>query len=185
MFLHQTLACFFELRKKKNEIFLPKKKYVRFITTNHPPMNNTPALVPASASTSVKYLAEELERTTEGEWRFMSLEDLEVRFVMPLLDMSERRLARLLQKISESSFDFLTKKLWDAQDIPPNMGGYERSMNVMLLLRRVLVVKMATCGDELSQAQRIHLTKQLGLISVILDPQGLAQRTGLPLEASR
>jgi hypothetical protein len=121
---------------------------------------------------------------SEAAWRMMPLQELEDRFVTEMSQFPEERLAKVIQRLSSRDFEFWTKKLWDAQDIQPDprdqMASYERSMSVMVVLKRSLLLRLAVEPDA---AKRTQLNQQLGLLSLILNPAAVAEITGMPLVA--
>jgi len=117
----------------------------------------------------------------EAAWRLMPLEELERRFVHKMLEFSEDHLGRVIQRLSDHDFDMWRKKLWDAQDIPPEQDGHNRSMPVMLVLKRSLLLRLAVEQDP---RKRRNFEQQLSLLSLILDPEMLSEITGSPMDES-
>jgi hypothetical protein len=113
----------------------------------------------------------------------MSLDELEERFVNEMSQFTEQRLGRVIQRLDERSYDFWTKKLWDAQDIEPyaddEYASYNRSIPVMIVLKRSLLLRLPVEED---QSRRRRLQQQLSLLSLVLNPDAVAEVTGLPLD---
>jgi hypothetical protein len=127
----------------------------------------------------VLHLKEEIE-AIDGElrWKLLPTEQFEQRFVSALNAYSEAKLAQLICQIKESSFDWLIKKLWTEQDLMPSTedsetdDAYARSMPFMTALKRCLLVRL----DCEKDAKRVaHIQQQLAMISLILNPEMLAE----------
>ena len=109
---------------------------------------------------------------SEATWRAMSLEDLEGNLVLPFLRLDDDEdYGTVVQSLSNHAYDMWRKKLWTAQDIPQEEDGYNRSMNVMIALKRSLLMRIPIVEDRESRA---NLTQQLARISLILNPVLLA-----------
>lgn len=117
---------------------------------------------------------------TEMEWRMMSREDLENNIVNPLQALTENDLGVVVNRLEVEPFDLLMRKLWQEQDVPPWNNGYEDTMHLMVLIKRLLIVRLTLEAE--ATVRRSWLTRQLAQISLILDPIGLAVRTGMPLD---
>lgn len=115
---------------------------------------------------------------SEAAWRLMSFEELERHFINEMLQLPEDRFARVIQRLSDMDFDMWRKKLWDAQDIPPDQDGYNRSMPVMLVLKRSLLLRVTVERDA---TKRRHFEQQLSLLSLILNPEMLS-KMGFPMD---
>jgi len=109
----------------------------------------------------------------------MSSEELEERFVNKMIEMTEERMGKIIQCLNDHTFEMWCKKLWDAQDIPPDMDGYNRSMSIMIVLKKSLLLRMAT---ENREYDRSRMQQQLSLLSLILNPGALAQLASLPID---
>lgn len=131
-----------------------------------------------------KALREDIESIqSDAEWRLMGLEELEERFVTEMADMSEERLAKIVMRLKPGAFDKFRRKLWDAQDIEPDpndqYASFDRSMPVMTLLKRCLLIRMMTEEDERAVSA---LNQQLTMLSLMMDPEAIAELTGMPLD---
>ena len=115
---------------------------------------------------------------SEVNWRRMSLLDFEGRFVSVALQLSEERLAKVIQPLDEYTFSCWTKKLWEEQDIPADQNGYAKSLNMLRVLKKSLIVRLM-CEED--HGKRLKLQQQLALLSLILDPAGFAEKTGMAL----
>lgn len=109
---------------------------------------------------------------TENAWRALSLEDLEEQFVYPFLHMNEEEIGIVIQNLTSRAFDMWRKKLWTEQDIPEENDGYNRSMDVMVALKRSLLMRLPIIEQRES---RSDLTQQLARISLILNPMLLTR----------
>jgi len=114
------------------------------------------------------------------QWKMMPLAKFEKDYVSVAINMDEDELASVMTELSDQAFTCWTKKLWTEQDMMPNdeYDAYERSKPIMIVLKRSLLLRIPA---EESASKRLGLQQQLALISLILDPQSLAQKTGLPL----
>ncbi len=114
-------------------------------------------------------------------WQRMPFEEFEEKYVSQLYALSDDDLQDVVSKIKNRSFDLLIKKLWTEQDISPVHfdDAYERSISIMIVLKKCLFFKLEMEQDERKQ---LELQKQLGFISLILNPQLIAEKTGLPLK---
>jgi hypothetical protein len=123
--------------------------------------------------TTVDKLYDLLEAVpSENAWRALSLESLEEQFVNPFLELGEEDYGLLIQNLSARTFNFWRKKLWTEQDIPEENDGYNRSMNVMIALKRSLLMRLPIIE---SIDERSDLTQQLARISLILNPMLMNQ----------
>lgn len=104
---------------------------------------------------------------SENAWRALSLEDLEEQFVKPFLELTEDDYGFVIQTLTPHTFDMWKKKLWTEQDIPEENDGYNRSMDVMIALKRSLLMRLPIITQR---EARSDLTQQLARISLILNP---------------
>ena len=123
---------------------------------------------------------------SENAWRALSLEDLEEQFVYPFLHLSEEEIGTVIQSLTPRAFDMWRKKLWTEQDIAEEDDGYNRSMDVMVALKRSLLMRLPVIEQR---EARSDLTQQLARISLILNPMLLthalkANNEDEPAEAS-
>lgn len=123
----------------------------------------------------------------EAQWKLMSLAEFEDSFVTPINQLSENELLTLIGALNQQSFAWFTKKCWTEQDMQPTEGdtnyssAYERSKPIMIALKRCLLLRMHV---ERSPKERAHLEQQLAIISLILRPDLVAQKTGLQAQDS-
>jgi len=119
----------------------------------------------------------------DAAWRLMTFEEFEERFVTEMVDMSEARLGKIIQRLSPQSFNQFRKKLWDEQAIEPNPDdtyeSFDKSMPFMVLLKRSMLLRLVVLEDD---RDRRALNQQLGMLSLMMQPHVVAALTGMPLD---
>ena len=119
---------------------------------------------------------------SEMAWKLVPKDQFLETIVHPLGELGDDDFTELVANLNDDVVSCLLKKLWTEQDIPPEENGYEESLPLMRMIKRVLLIRVGLCSSGLRESQRMQLKQQLALISLILNPEGLAEVTGLPLE---
>lgn len=104
---------------------------------------------------------------SEQQWRAMPLEEFETNYVEPLFNLSEEDAIDLIQRLSNKTYDSFRKKLWTVQDVPEEQDGYNRTHNIMVVLKRALLFRLPVIEE---QHERSSITQQLAHASLILNP---------------
>lgn len=95
-------------------------------------------------------------------WRGLSIEELRGRFIDPLARMNNARFARIIQDLTDETFDNWTRALWTAQD-----GEYTETLDMVRLLRRTLLARLPVVPAD----RRQHLQRQLAFATIIVHPE--------------
>ncbi len=112
---------------------------------------------------------------TEQKWRGLPIDVLEDKFIKPFLDLSEDEVVAVVTTLSAKSYDMFRKKLWTAQDVPEEENGYDRTIDIMTALKRLLLFRLPVAVNP---SERTSLTQQLAHASLILNPVLIAGRIG-------
>lgn len=116
---------------------------------------------------------------TELVWRKMSMKHLEKNFVEPMIRLSEDSLGAVVQGISRNTFQLYCKKLWETQDMPEEQDGHNRTMNIVTVLKRTILMRLPVIEDAV---ERSHYTQQLAHCSLILNPILLERAMSVTLD---
>lgn len=108
---------------------------------------------------------------SEANWRNMPLTTLEEHFLQPILQLSEDETIELVTSLSQRTFDWFRKKLWTVQDMPEDVDGYNKTIHIVTVLKRLLLFRIAVTT---SPTERSGLTQQLAHASLILSPTLIA-----------
>lgn len=108
---------------------------------------------------------------SEANWRKLPIDVLEEHFVEPLFDLPEEDMIELVSSMSQQTFDFFRMKLWTVQDMPEEEDGYNKTVHIMTVLKRLLLFRIPVTDDA---SKRASLTQQLAHISLILSPTLIA-----------
>jgi|JI10StandDraft_1071094.scaffolds.fasta_scaffold10354_8 hypothetical protein len=108
---------------------------------------------------------------SEANWRNMPLTILEEHFIQPILQLSEEDTMLLVTSLTPRTFDWFRKKLWTVQDLPEEADGYNKTIHIVTVLKRLLLFRISITD---SPAERSGLTQQLAHASLILSPTLIA-----------
>lgn len=116
---------------------------------------------------------------SEANWRKMPLTVLDEHFVKPILRLSEEDTILLVTSLSQQTFDWFRKKLWTVQDVPEDLDGYNQTIPIMTVLKRILLFRIPVTDNAV---ERSGLMQQLAHASLILSPTLIAN--ALPRDAT-
>jgi hypothetical protein len=108
---------------------------------------------------------------SEANWRKMPLTVLDEHFVKPILRLSEEDTILLVTSLSQQTFDWFRKKLWTVQDVPEDLDGYNQTIPIMTVLKRILLFRIPVTDNAV---ERSSLMQQLAHASLILSPTLIA-----------
>ena len=77
----------------------------------------------------------------------------------------------LVTSLTPRTFDWFRKKLWTVQDLPEEADGYNKTIHIVTVLKRLLLFRISISD---SPAERSGLTQQLAHASLILSPTLIA-----------